>query len=75
MVVTYDEAAGTTFAWALVYFIGIPSQAFTTIIVIHQVSLGRAIGHHDREEAVPPVRKSGEFTAHDIPLLIGGERV
>ncbi|KAF9439402.1 hypothetical protein P691DRAFT_786902, partial [Macrolepiota fuliginosa MF-IS2] len=40
-----------SYTWQVVYSISIPSQAFTTVMVIHQVALGRAIGQQKREDS------------------------
>ncbi|KAF9447972.1 hypothetical protein P691DRAFT_818487 [Macrolepiota fuliginosa MF-IS2] len=66
MVTTYGGES--TLIWAIFYFIGIPSRALATIIVIHQVALGRAIGRRNRGEVAQLMEtESKEFTTHMIP--------
>ncbi|KAF9447978.1 hypothetical protein P691DRAFT_76054 [Macrolepiota fuliginosa MF-IS2] len=74
--VVATSAARTTFIWGIIYSIGIPSQAFVTIMVIHRVALGRSICHRNQEGATPlTTGKSGEHTPHSTQLLPVGEHV
>ncbi|KAF9447980.1 hypothetical protein P691DRAFT_801491 [Macrolepiota fuliginosa MF-IS2] len=73
--VGYLSTGPVSLTWIIVIIICTPSQAFATLLVIHRVALGRAIGQHSRKEVVLSMEKSKKLTTHNVPLLSAGECV
>ncbi|KAF9449277.1 hypothetical protein P691DRAFT_759179 [Macrolepiota fuliginosa MF-IS2] len=62
-------------AWVVICSIGIPIQAFTCLLVTHQVTLGRATGQQQQDEVMLMMgRGSGELIMHNTPLLSAGKQ-
>ncbi|KAF9447981.1 hypothetical protein P691DRAFT_730510 [Macrolepiota fuliginosa MF-IS2] len=68
-IVTSDS---TSFVWMIVLSITVPSQAFATFLVIHQMALGRAIGQKNQDIVRP---REGKSEAYNASLLLADEHV